>query len=94
VLALSDYRKQAFDALHYWPVAHAEYAQAATKKVVKAWSLATRHALYTEARELNPARWSGKTGNWSPVGAVTLNPERDSGIRAHSACNDIQQLAA
>jgi putative transposase len=56
--------------------------------------LAARHALYTKARELNPARWSGKTRNWSPVGAVTLNPERDSVIRAHSGCNDIQQLAA
>ena len=56
--------------------------------------LAARHALYTHAREQNPARWSGKTRNWSPVGAVTLNPERDSIIKAHSACNDIQQLAA
>lgn len=56
--------------------------------------LAARHALYTHAREHNPARWSGKTRNWSPVGPVTLNPERDSIIRAHSGCNDIQQLAA
>ena len=56
--------------------------------------LAARHALYSQARELNPARWSGKTRNWSPVGAVTLNPERDSIIKQHLACNDIQQLAA
>jgi putative transposase len=56
--------------------------------------LAARHALYTKARVLNPARWSGKTRNWSPVGAVTLNPERDSVIRAHSDDNPIQQLAA
>jgi len=56
--------------------------------------LAARHALYTQAREQNPARWSGKTPNWSPVGAVTLNPERDSIVKAHSGCNDIQQLAA
>ena len=40
--------------------------------------------LETQARELNPARWSGKTRNWSPVGAVTLNPERDCVIRALS----------
>src|SRR5438105_2262914 len=40
--------------------------------------LAARHALYTRARELNPARWSGDTRDWSPIGAVTLNPERDS----------------
>ena len=56
--------------------------------------LAARHALYRRARELNPARWSGNTRNWSPVGAVTLNPERDSIIKAHSAGNDIQPLAA
>ena len=56
--------------------------------------LAARHALYLRARELNPARWSGNTRNWSPVGAVTLNPERDCIIKAHSANNDIQPLAA
>lgn len=46
--------------------------------------LAERHALYTRAREINPARWSGKTRNWDPIGAVTLNPERDSIIKTHS----------
>lgn len=56
--------------------------------------LAARHALYATARELNPARWSGKTRNWSPIGAVTLNPERDCVVKAHSAGNDIQPLAA
>jgi putative transposase len=34
--------------------------------------LALRHDPYTRAREINPARWSGKTRNWSPIGAVTL----------------------
>ena len=56
--------------------------------------LAARHALYTEARQLNPARWSGKTRNWSPVAAVTLNRERDCIIKAHSAHHNIQPLAA
>ena len=56
--------------------------------------LAARHALYLQAREKNPARWSGDTRNWSPIGAVTLNPQRDCVIKAHSGCNDIQQLAA
>ena len=56
--------------------------------------LAARHALYSRARELNPARWSGKTRNWSPVGAVTLNPERDCVIKAHLECKEIQPLAA
>lgn len=56
--------------------------------------LATRHALYLQARERNPARWSGDTRNWAPIGAVTLNPERDSIIKTHFAGNDIQPLAA
>jgi transposase InsO family protein len=56
--------------------------------------LAARHALYTKARELNPARWSGNTRNWSPIGAVTLNPERDCIIKSRLVSNDIQPLAA
>ena len=44
--------------------------------------LAARHALYQRARETNPRRWSGRTRNWTPVGAVTLNPERDSVVAA------------
>ncbi len=56
--------------------------------------LAARHDLYTRARELNPARWAGTTRNWSPIGAVTLNPERDSIIKTHSGYTDRQPLAA
>ena len=56
--------------------------------------LAARHDLYTRARALNPARWSGKTRNWTPIGAVTLNPERDSIIKAQSGYIDKQPLAA
>ena len=56
--------------------------------------LAARHALYSEARQLNPARWSGNTRNWSPIGAVTLNHQRDCIINTHSANNPIQPLAA
>ncbi|MGY2436439.1 IS3 family transposase, partial [Escherichia coli] len=40
-------------------------------------ALAHRHALYQEARQRMPERWSGTTRNWTPVGAVTLNPERE-----------------
>ena len=39
--------------------------------------LAGRHALYQVAREVNPRRWSRHTRDWTPIGAVTLNPERD-----------------
>ena len=56
--------------------------------------LAARHALYISARDLNPARWSGKTRNWTPVGAVALNPERDCIVNAHSENKLIQPLAA
>lgn len=44
--------------------------------------LAARHALYQQARATNPRRWSGHTRNWTPIGAVTLNPERDRVIAA------------
>jgi hypothetical protein len=46
--------------------------------------LAARHALYRQARQRHPRRWSGRTRDWSPIGAVTLNPERDSVIAAAS----------
>jgi putative transposase len=55
--------------------------------------LAARHALYMRAREAKPARWSGSTRDWSPLGPVTLNPERDSIVAAHSPA-DKQLLAA
>jgi len=55
--------------------------------------LAARHALYTQARERNPARWSGTTRNWSPIDAVTLNPERDSIINPHLGAAARQPLA-
>jgi putative transposase len=44
--------------------------------------LAARHAVYQDARKRNPQRWSGPTRNWTPVGVVTLNPERDTVVRA------------
>jgi len=42
--------------------------------------LAARHALYAEARERHPRRWSGRTRDWTPIGAVTLNPEREAAV--------------
>lgn len=38
--------------------------------------LAKRHALYQAARTRNPRRWTGDTRDWTPMGSVTLNPER------------------
>ncbi len=56
--------------------------------------LAARHALYIDARRRNPRRWSGATRNWSPIGAVTLNPERDSIVGARPSSADTQPVAA
>jgi len=56
--------------------------------------LAARHALYLQARERNPARWSGKTRNWSHIDAVTLNPEREAVVKMHAGAQHIQQEAA
>ncbi|WP_431034381.1 IS3 family transposase [Pseudomonas yamanorum] len=39
--------------------------------------LARRDAIYGQARERRPERWSGETRNWKPVGTVYLNPERE-----------------
>ena len=39
--------------------------------------LARRHQVYQAARRANPERWTQDTRNWTPVGAVVLNPDRD-----------------
>ena len=56
--------------------------------------LAARHALYVEARERHPARWSRHTRNWSPAGPVTLNPERESVVAMAIGNTNRQPLAA
>lgn len=37
--------------------------------------LDNRKAVYEKARRRHPERWAGATRNWTPVGAVRLNPE-------------------
>ena len=39
--------------------------------------LARRHAVYEKARQERPERWSRDSRDWTPIGAVTLNPERE-----------------
>lgn len=56
--------------------------------------LAARHQTYLQARERHPARWSGGTRDWTPIGAVTLNPERDAVVRDHVHAEDIGRLVA
>ena len=56
--------------------------------------LAARDTLHKQARTQHPERWSGDTRTWNPIDPVTLNPERDSVIKAHAADISIQQKAA
>jgi hypothetical protein len=56
--------------------------------------LAARHQTYLQARERNPRRWSGQTRDWSYIGVVTLNPERDSVVNAALHADDILELVA
>jgi hypothetical protein len=56
--------------------------------------LSARHEVYRQARERNPTRWRGKTRNWEPIGAVTLNPERDAVVNAHLATCNQQRFVA
>jgi putative transposase len=55
--------------------------------------LTARHELYQCARQANPRRWSGQTRDWTPVAAVTLNPERNSVLRTASPRNQLSGSA-
>jgi transposase InsO family protein len=56
--------------------------------------LQARHELYLLAKQRNPARWSGKTRDWSHIAVVTLNPERDAVVGVAANAQHIQQQAA
>ena len=56
--------------------------------------LAARHALYVQAKQRNPARWSGHTRDWSHIGVVTLNPERDMALGLPVSASHTQRKAA
>ena len=44
--------------------------------------LANRQGVYEEARSRNPERWSGSVRDWTPVGEVRLNPQRQLAEKA------------
>ena len=44
--------------------------------------ISRRHQFCTRAREANPRRWAQNTRNWQPIAVVTLNPDRESLVRA------------
>jgi len=56
--------------------------------------LAARHHLYLAAQAANPRRWTRNTRNWTPIGAVTLNPENPELIKTESSNQDKQAIAA
>ena len=56
--------------------------------------LAARHQTYLQACERHPARWSGDTRDWTPAGPVTLNPEREAGIRNPVHPENLNRLVA
>jgi putative transposase len=56
--------------------------------------LAVRHALYVQAQQCNPARWSGRTRDWSHIDRVTLNPERDMAVNLTADSEHTQLKAA
>ncbi len=53
-----------------------------------------RAAVYQQAKERNPARWSRDARDWSPVEAVALNPEWDAVIGAYCRAEDKTCLLA
>jgi putative transposase len=56
--------------------------------------LASRDQVYELARAARPDRWSGRTRNWQPIGAVWLNPERpEAGHRGHGAADALPHKA-
>ena len=56
--------------------------------------LAARHVVYLRAREANPRRWTRHTRDWTPIAAVTLNPERDAVLNPASRIESIEKIAA
>jgi len=46
--------------------------------------LQKRSAVYAQAREKNPLRWSKNTRNWSRVTEVHLNPDKPTAMEVKS----------
>ena len=56
--------------------------------------LAARHALYCQAKQRNPVRWTGNTRDWSHIDAVALNPEREAAVNMAANARHTQREAA
>jgi putative transposase len=93
---LADARQWAADFVHWYNHEHRHsgirYVTPAQRHAGQDRALlARRHALYQQARQHNPRRWSSQTRNWTPVAAVTLNPERDAVIKATFLQSQVNQ---
>jgi len=53
--------------------------------------LQARAVLYHAARQHHPHRWSGAVRDWTPIGPVTLNPERDTLAATCSSSDPVAQ---
>ena len=96
---LEDARAWGHDFVHWYNFEHRHsgirYVTPAQRRAGEDLAiLKASHQTYILARERNPARWLGRTRDWSPIGAVTLNPERDSVIRNHLRAEDTKQMVA
>lgn len=47
--------------------------------------LAKRVEVYAAAQAKHPERWSGDTRNWTPMAAVTLNPDKPARAKVRDA---------
>ena len=56
--------------------------------------LQARTQVYELARQRHPQRWTGATRDWNRVGAVTLNPDRDTGATTQGRQHESKRLAA
>lgn len=97
--SLEEARTWAADFAHWYNVEHRHsgirYVSPAQRHAGRDRELLeARHDVYVKARAANPRRWSGPTRNWTPVNAVTLNPERAGVINAVLAGHDKSQQAA
>ena len=58
-------------------------------------SASTLERWHSQALAQTPGKsWSGRTRDWSPIAAVTLNPERDTVVATALHSQDIQPKAA
>jgi putative transposase len=97
--SLAEARNWAAQFVHWYNVEHrhsgVRYVTPAQRHAGEDHAiLNSRHELYRRARALNPRRWSRNTRNWTPVAAVTLNPEREASVNAVLRAERQEQNAA